>query len=274
MRVALYGLGHMGRHHARHLQAHELVVVDPPRGLTPPADDVDAAIVAVPTALHAEVAMPLLARGLPVLVEKPLAATVEEARALAGWPNLVVGHIERFNPAVDGLRGVDLRFVQGERLSAWGGGRGMDVDVLLDLMVHDLDLFLHLVGGEVTEVRANGLVVASGRVDLAQARVQTTDGRVGTFTASRVSRQPGRRWRAFAPGRYWSLDLGARQGVEVTWDGEGLREAPVAVPEADPLGRQLDAFLRFARGEAPAAVSGAEGLRAVELATRIREQIG
>lgn len=274
MRVALYGLGHMGRHHARHLAGHEVVVIDPPLGHCPSLDGVEAAVVAVPTALHAEVALPLLARGLPVLVEKPLAATLAEAEALAAWPNLVVGHVERFNPVLDGLRGTDLRFVQGERLAAWGAGRGTDVDVLLDLMVHDLDLFLHLCGGEVSEVRANGIAVATGRLDLAQARLETADGRVGTFTASRVSRQAARRWRAFAPGRYWSLDLGARAGIELTWDGEALREAPVSVPAEDALRRELDAFFAFARGEARAAVSGADGLRAVALALRIREQIG
>lgn len=274
MRIALYGLGHMGRHHARHLAGHELVVVDPPLGLHGDVAGVDAAVVAVPTRLHAEVALPLLARGVPVLVEKPLAATVAEARALAAHPSLFVGHVERFNPALRALDGAEVRFVQAERLSAWGAGRGTDVDVLLDLMIHDLDLFLQQGAAEVREVRANGIAVATGAIDIAQARVETADGRVGTFTASRVSREASRRWRAFAPGRYWSLDLGRKAAVAVTWDGAGLVETPVAVAPRDALGDQLAAFLAFARGEAPPAVSGVEALRALELAVRVREAIG
>ncbi len=279
MRVALFGYGSMGKHHARHLAASEgpgngvdLVVIDPALGLTGDTAAIDAAVICTPTLHHAEVALPLLARGVPCLVEKPLAATLEEARALAAFPHLMVGHIERFNPAISVLRGVEVRFVQAERLSKWAA-RARDVDVILDLMIHDLDLFCHLVPGEIVDVRANGLAVTTGSLDLAQARVETADGRVGTFTASRVSRQASRRFRAFAADSYWSLDLGERQVTQVRWGDGQLSDEPVPVPVADPLAAELAAFLSAVRGETPFAVPGSEGVRALELAGRVRSAI-
>jgi len=271
MRVALFGAGAMGRHHARHLAALgvDLVVVDPAQGHHAEPQGLDAAVVAVPTARHAEVALPLLAAGIPCLVEKPLAGRLDEAEALARYPHLAVGHVERFNPVLQVLRGRSLRFVQAERLAAFTP-RATDVDVVLDLMIHDLDLFLHLAGpAEVVDVRANGVAVATGSLDLAQARVELADGRVGTFTASRVSRKRARWFRAFAEGAYWSLDLDARQGAEVTW-AEGLVETPLVVPQVDPLGAELEAFLAAVRGEGPFHPSGADGLRAQRLAEQVR----
>jgi predicted dehydrogenase len=270
VRVALFGLGAMGRHHARHLEALgvDLVVVDPALGLGP-AGNVDAAVIAVPTPLHAEVALPLLERGVPCLVEKPLAGTVADAEALACFPHLAVGHVERFNPALAALAGEDIRFVQAERLAAFTP-RGTDVDVVFDLMIHDLDLFLHLAGDEVSDVRANGVAVATGALDLVQARVETRSGRVATFTASRVSRKKARWFRAFAPGAYWSLDLAARAGVRVVWGQGGLEETPVPVADVDPLRAELEAFLSAVRGEAPFRPDGREALAAVRLADRIR----
>jgi predicted dehydrogenase len=272
VRIALFGYGHMGRLHARHLADHDLVVVDPALGLEGSLAGIDAAVIATPTAAHAEVALPLLARGVPCLVEKPLAATLEEARALAASPICMVGHVERFNPAFGVLAGMDARFVQAERLSRWAA-RGIDVDVILDLMIHDLDLFCHLVPDDIVEVRANGLAVATDRFDLASARLETVGGRVGTFTASRLSRQAARRLRVFAAGGYWSLDLRERQAARVRWEEGNLVEERVAVPEQDALGAELAAFLAGARGDAPFPVPAADGLRALALALRIREAI-
>ncbi len=271
LKVALHGVGAMGRHHARHLEALgvALVCVDAAQGHHGDPTGVDAAVIAVPTAAHVAVALPYLDRGIPCLVEKPLAASVADAARLAAYPHLAVGHVERFNPTLRALDGVDIRFLQTERLAAYSA-RGTDVDVILDLMIHDLDLFLHLVGDDLVDVRANGIAVATGGVDLAQARVETRDGRVGTFTASRVSRKKARVLRAFTDGAYWSLDLGARLGARVTWGAEGLEEAPIVVPAADPLQAELAAFLAAVRGEGPFVASGASALAAVQLALRIQ----
>lgn len=276
MRVVLYGLGRMGAHHARHLAGHDLVVIDPARGLTPDPGVPDAVVVATPTPTHAEVALPWLRRGVPCLVEKPLADDRATALALAAHPGLMVGHVERFNPAFRLLQGVDARFVQAERLAAWAGGavRGADVDVILDLMIHDLDLFLALASDDpVVDVRANGTALATDRVDIAHARVELASGRTGTFTASRVSRAPSRRFRVFAPGEYWSLDLGQKQAVRVAGGAGGLAEVPVEVPAADALGAEIAAFLAFARGEGANAVPGEAGAAAVDLAIRVRDAI-
>ncbi|MDP2305347.1 MAG: Gfo/Idh/MocA family oxidoreductase [Pseudomonadota bacterium] len=272
MRVALYGHGHMGRLYARHLAGHDLVVVDPALGLHGDIDGIDAAVIATPTATHAAVALPLLERGIPCLVEKPLAATLHEARALAGHPHLMVGHIERFNPAYCAIAGVDARFVVAERVGRFTP-RGTDVDVILDLMIHDLDLFLHLSGEDVVEVRANGVAVATDGFDLAQARVETVSGRVGTFTASRLARQPARKLRVFATGEYWSVDLRERQVTRVVYEAGELVQVQVPLPVQDALGAEVGAFLAAVRGERPYPVSGVDGLRALELAWRIREAI-
>lgn len=280
LRVALFGHGHMGRLHAQKVLgmgaggAREVVlfIVDPAQGLSAVPADIDAAIIASPTSTHAAVALPLLARGIPCLIEKPLAATLEEARALAEHTHVMVGHVERFNPAYGVLAGVDARFVQAERVGRFTA-RGTDVDVILDLMIHDLDLFLHLTGEDVTEVRANGVAVATGRYDLAQARVETASGRVGTFTASRLARQPARKLRVFGAGEYWSIDLRERQAARVGWGAGDLEEQRVVVPEQDALAAEIGAFFAAVRGDAPYAVTGRDGLRALELAGRIQAAI-
>jgi predicted dehydrogenase len=280
LRVALFGHGHMGRLHAQKVLgmgaggAREVVlfIVDPAQGLSAVPADIDAAIIASPTSTHAAVALPLLARGIPCLIEKPLAATLEEARSLAEYGHVMVGHVERFNPAYGVLAGVDARFVQAERVGRFTA-RGTDVDVILDLMIHDLDLFLHLTGEDVTEVRANGVAVATGRYDLAQARVETASGRVGTFTASRLARQPARKLRVFGAGEYWSIDLRERQAARVGWGAGDLEEQRVVVPEQDALAAEIGAFFAAVRGDAPYAVTGRDGLRALELAGRIQAAI-
>ncbi len=268
MRVALYGLGRMGSHHARHLRelGHDLHVVDPAQGLTQPPARPDAVVVASPTQTHAAVALPWLERGVPVLVEKPASATLAEAAALAAFPHCYVGHIERFNPAFRALGDRGARFVQAERLAPWAD-RGIDVDVVLDLMVHDLDLFVALCPSPVREVRANGLSLVSGRIDIVHARVELEDGAVGIFTASRVSRRAARTLRVFAPEGYWSADLKAATLVHVAPD---LGEAVVPVVPGDALRAELEAFLAAASGHGRFPVSAAAALPVLELAERIR----
>jgi predicted dehydrogenase len=249
----------------------DIVVVDPAQGLDGDLSGIDAAIVATPTSTHARVALPLLERGVPCLVEKPLASTLDEARALAVHPHLSVGHVERFNPVFSVVRGAP-RFVQAERVGRWTP-RGADVDVVLDLMIHDLDLFLHFAGEDVRDVRANGVAVATGGFDLAHARVETVGGRVGTFTASRLARQAARRWRLFTDDGYWSLDLKDRAAARVAWAGGGVAEVREGVPDRDPLGSEVAAFVAAVRGDAPFRVPGSDGLRALELAEAVRAAI-
>jgi predicted dehydrogenase len=268
MRVALYGRGRMGGHHARHLEAlgHDVLVVDPGLGFHAAPDAVDAVVVATPTLAHVEVALPWLERGVPVLVEKPVAADLPEAERLAAFPHCGVGHVERFNPAFVALGNPGARFVQAERLAPWTD-RGIDVDVVLDLMVHDLDLFLALCPAPVREVRANGLSLVSGRTDIVHARVELEDGAVGLFTASRVSRRAARTLRVFAPGGYWSADLRAGTLVHVAAD---LAETVVPVEPNDALRSELVAFLAAASGGPAFPVTAARVLPVMALADRIR----
>lgn len=271
----LLGHGHMGRHHARHLRARgdvDLQIVDPPLGLSGPVDPgADFVVVAAPTSLHAELALPLLEAGIPCLVEKPLAASLEEARALAVHPHLSVGFVERFSPALVPVANVRPRFVQAERLSPFRP-RGTDVDVLADLMVHDLDLAGAFLGAGIHEVRASGVGVVSGKVDIAQARLELGAG-VAVLSASRVSQRPVRTLRLVEEGVYWSVDLQALTVHRVRW-GEGTLDAePVEVPPGDALARELDAFIRAVRGGGPFPASGAEGLRAMTLVEAVRAEL-
>ncbi len=282
-RIGLIGVGRMGRNYARIFADHpdiRLDPVDPPLGLEAlHRSNWDGAIIAAPTRLHHALAAPLLDAGLPVLIEKPLAATLDEGATLACHAACFVGHVERFNPATVAIP-ARPRFVQAERIAVWVD-RGIDVDVVLDLMVHDLDLFLHRCPGDpVVDVRANGVRVATADIDLAQARVELASGAVGTFTASRVSRRQSRTWRAFdADGTYTSVDFGARQALRVTWerggDAPGPREAAIDLPVHNALEQQVLAFVDVIRGGSSDRLATAtQGLAALELAWRIREAIG
>ena len=272
LRGLLFGHGHMGRLHARKLALRgdvELLIVDPAQGRPAPAHlKADFAIVASPTSTHLSVALPLLEAGIPTLVEKPLASTAEEAARLAPFPHLMVGHIERFNPALDPVRHVRPAFLQAERLAPFPA-RGADVDVLADLMVHDLDLLGLLLPGPVGDLRAVGVGVLTGGVDIAQVRIEKGAG-VATLTASRVSREPVRTLRLIEPGLYWSVDLHGRSVTAVRWGEGALSGEPVAVPAGDALERELDAFLAAVRGEGPWRCTGQEGLAAIALVEQVR----
>lgn len=268
MQIALYGLGRMGKHHRRHLLAlgHTVQVVDPTLGFHDVPTSVDAVVVATPTRTHLDVALPWLERGVPVLVEKPLAATVAEAEILAGYPHCAVAHIERFNPAFQALADANARFAQAERLAP-PADRGVDVDVVLDLMIHDLDLFHALTRSPLREVRANGLSVRSGQVDIVHARVETEGGHVGVFVASRVSRKTTRSLRVFTPDGYWSADLLESTVVRIDSD---LSEHLVPVAPHDALAFELTAFLASISGGPPFRVSGQDGLAALRMAEAVR----
>jgi predicted dehydrogenase len=245
------------------------------------AGEIEAAVVAAPTVAHADMGCSLLDRGLHVLIEKPLAASLEEADRLlaaAGDRVLAVGHVEFFNPAVQALLSVGTapRFVEIQRLGVFSP-RSLDVDVILDLMIHDLQILHALDASPVAEVRATGIAVLSHRIDIANVRVELASGCVANLTASRVSSERARKLRAFLPNRYYSLDYQAQEikGYRLEGHRGERRILPDDLPveRAEPLKRELEAFLAACRGEDAPRVDGAQGRRALETALAVVEAI-
>ena len=303
LRVAVIGVGHLGQHHARlfaEMPDVELVgVVDTRTGRAEEiagkcgtrafsnADDVrsmvDAVTVAVPTQAHVDVAMPFVTQGTAVLVEKPLASSLADAdRLIAAAAQrgsvLAAGHTERFNPAVTAAwPGIsDPRFIEVHRLGVFPE-RSLDIDVIFDLMIHDLDLLLALVRSEVVSIEAVGVHVLTPRTDIANARLRFASGCIANLTASRISRERVRKARFFQPDAYISIDF-ALQEVEVyrTLPAEGrprIEGGKMDVPKDEPLRRELADFVDAARtGRAPG-VTAEAGRAALALATRIAEQM-
>ena len=299
IRVAVVGVGDFGRNHVRvyrELDDAELVgIVDtnPERArhvaaefstavltdLDALAGRVDAASVAVPTVEHAQVGCRLLERGIDVLVEKPMAATLAEADELiaAARKNgriLQVGHLERFNPAVMAVEKVISRplFFEVHRLGVFSP-RSLDIDVVYDVMIHDLDILLALVGAPVVELKAVGIPVLSDKVDIAHARIEFETGAVANITASRISTERVRKMRFFQQHEYISLDytrqdvlrVRVRQsGPEPQFDFEKLPTQP-----EEPLRAELRVFLSAVRTRETPRVDGDAGRRALELADRV-----
>lgn len=310
LRVGVIGTGALGFHHARLLRRTEgtefagIYDIDPARAaqvareleitahptIDALLDRVDAVSIAVPTPVHTEVGLAVLSRGIAALIEKPLADSVEGAEQLvhqarATGAVLAVGHVERFNRAVRAampyLEGP--RFLQTERLAPFQP-RGTDVAVILDLMIHDLDLILELVGSDVREVRATGMSVLTPHIDIANARVEFANGAVALVTASRISRDRTRRMRVFQPTGYFSLDLAKGDGLfhrlRPGWQSMGaakieeiVETIPLEAPEAEPLKLELESFLHAVRGEGEVVVSGAAGAQALALAWRVADAI-
>lgn len=291
----------MGRNHVRLLAAlpgAELVGVYDPRAEAAESaarehgarvfdrvDDlaagIEAAVVAVPTESHAPLGCDLLDRGLHVLIEKPLAPDLRDAdRLLAAADGrvLAVGHVEFFNPAVQALLSVGIppRFVEVQRLGVFSP-RSLDVDVILDLMIHDLQILHALDPSPVAEVRATGIAVLSHRIDIANVRIELASGCVANLTASRVSSERVRKLRTFLPSRYYSLDYQAQEirGYRLEGDGGERRIVPddLAVEKAEPLKRELESFVAACRGESVPIVSGAQARRALETALAVVEAI-
>ncbi len=304
LRVAVIGVGHLGRHHARILSALDgarlVAVVDtlPERaaevaaatGTRALADirdlhgEVDAVTVAVPTELHREIALPLLEQGIAVLVEKPMARSVAEAddliaAARASGATLAVGHTERYNPAVAAVLPLvtSPRFIEVHRLGVFPD-RSLDIDVVFDLMIHDLDIILALVGSDVESIEAVGVPVLTSKFDIANARLKFASGCIANVTASRISRERVRKIRFFQPDAYISIDyaaqevegwrLVAREGARPAIEGGSL-----PVERDEPLRRELADFLRAARTKTAPLVDGEAGRRALALATRIAEKM-
>jgi predicted dehydrogenase len=310
LRVGVVGTGALGFHHARLLRRMEgaeftgIYDVNPTRAaqvaeeldtvayptLDALLDGVQAVSIAVPTSVHTEVGLAVLERGIPALIEKPLADSLEGAQRLvtqAAQSGLVlqVGHVERFNRAVRAaLPYLDSpSFLQTERLAPFQP-RGTDVAVILDLMIHDLDLILELVRAEVKEVRATGIPVLTPHVDIANARVEFANGAVALVTASRISRERTRKLRIFQHTGYFSLDLAKGSGhfyrLKPGWQGLGAQRIEdivdhisLTAPEAEPLRLELESFLQAVRGESDVVVSGAAGAQALALAWRVAEAV-
>jgi len=309
VRVGVVGVGSLGFHHARILkQSRETRLVgicdlDAQRAaevasqLETPAfgdlsellDQVDAVTIVVPTSSHFEVGMMALDHGCDLLIEKPITPTTAEAdelirRAAERDRIIQVGHIERFNAAVRACEPYleSPLFVESHRLAPFVR-RGTDVPVVLDLMIHDIDLILSLVSGAVAEVRAVGIPVLSGSVDIANARLQFDGGAVANITASRVSVRRQRKIRFFQPSGYVSLDLGngtgefyRRKGTtagEATELSDLVEHIPLRGDGEEPLKLELQTFIRAVRREEPVAVSAQDGRTALAVALDIVEHI-
>lgn len=243
-------------------------------------DNVDAAVVAVPTSLHADVGCELLAAGIDVLVEKPIAADLASARRLVDTAAeyeriLQVGHLERFNPAVTALKKITTipLFFEVHRLSLFSP-RSLDVDVVLDLMIHDLDIVLDLAGAAPEEIRAAGISILSDKVDIANVRLAFPGGCVANLTASRVSTERVRKLRLFQPHQYISLDYQKQEAVVFTVSGnQQIGFQPLTVVKEEPLRLEIESFLEAVANRTPAVVSGKDGLRALEVALAIVDKI-
>ena len=297
--VAVIGVGEHGQSHGRHLkevEGAELVGlydaraercrqvatelgVRAFRGLQEALDSVRAVSVVIPTTDHAAVALEAFDRGVDVLLEKPITRTVEEAddliqRAQAQGRILQVGHVERFNPGVVAAKAVTRNplFFEIHRLGVFSA-RSLDVDVVFDLMIHDLDLILWMVDAPVSDVRAVGLPVLSDKVDIANARVEFENGTVANLTASRASTEKVRKFRYFQPHEYISIDFSRRDALVINVDRSdsnpqmGFRK--LETKPAEPLRAELEAFVDCVRTRRAPLVGGREGREALALAERV-----
>jgi predicted dehydrogenase len=304
MKAAVIGVGHLGKHHARILSSLPGVslagVVDINRERAAQIASqyhtqafqtvgdigkLDLVVIAVPTVSHAAIALPLIESGVHTLVEKPVAQTVSEADSLIAAAKrtgvvLAVGHTERFNPAVAAARPhiKDPRFIEVHRLGT-SPERSLDIDVVLDLMIHDLDLILSIVRSEVESVEAVGVPVLTPRVDIANARLRFKNGCIANLTASRISRDAVRKIRFFQRDAYLSIDTAARD-VEM-WSvvpqpggAPKIGGGKLAVNGDEPLKGELEDFVAAVRERRRPAVSGEEGRAALALAIRIVELMG
>ncbi len=303
VRVGVVGVGALGQHHARvyaSLPGAELAGVadtapgraaqiaanlgtDAYTGYADLFGKVDAVSIATPTTTHAPIGEEFLKRGVHVLVEKPVAHTLEDAdrliaAAAANGRVLQVGHLERFNPAVQRLREIvhRPRFFEAHRMGLFSP-RSLDIDVILDLMIHDLDIICLLVPSPVTSVHAVGIAILTNRIDIANARLHFEDGCVANVTASRVSMEKVRKLRLFQKREYLSLDY-TRQDIalfRLDHKAPGMPEivSRKLTPEKqEPLKLELESFLQAVRAEGPVECTGAEGRKALGLALEVLGQ--
>ena len=295
MRVAVIGVGHLGRHHARILStldgAELVAVVDTlpgraaqiaagtgARALTDYREivgHVDAVTIAVPTEQHREVALPFLATGTAVLVEKPMARSLAEAdellaAALASGATLAVGHTERYNPAVAAVMPLvtSPRFIEVHRLGVFPE-RSLDIDVVFDLMIHDLDVILSLVRSDVVAIEAVGVPVLTPKYDIANARLRFDSGCIANVTASRISFEKVRKIRVFQSNAYLSLDYQNQEGMIYRKDGGRIVREKLPLEKDEPLKLELASFLECVRASRQPLVPGEHGRQALRVASEI-----
>ena len=299
IRVGVVGVGHHGRQHVRicrELPGVVLAAVVDASSETarevakewnaPPFTDyweiiphVDAVSVATPTITHHEIARYFLSHGKDVFLEKPMASSVEEAEDLIRLANekqkvLQIGHVERFNPAIKALAGLlkEPRFIECHRLSRYNP-RGCDVGVVLDLMIHDIDIILTLVNDEIKSISAVGVNVLSDSEDIANARIEFRRGCIANVTASRVSADNMRKIRVFQRDAYISLDYVKQAGLIYRKADGGITSAPVPTERAEPLKLELESFFDSIRTGSRPAVSAEQGKLALEIAMEITREI-
>jgi predicted dehydrogenase len=297
-RIAVIGAGSFGKNHVRvvreNARAELSYVVDADTiraaehaGGTPITADyrdiigkVDAAIVAVPTLKHAEIGCALMEAGIDVLVEKPIAPTVEQADRLVETAErhgriLQVGHLERFNPAVIALERMSTvpLFFEIHRMSVFTL-RSLDVDVVLDLMIHDLDIVLALAEAPLKEIRAAGISVLSPKVDIANVRLEFEDGCIANLTASRVSTEKVRKLRLFQPRQYISVDYAKQAAAAFTVGGpEGIGFEQIPIQAGEPLKLQFDAFIDSVESRTSPKLNGLTARKTLEIALAVIDKI-
>jgi predicted dehydrogenase len=299
-RIAVVGAGAFGRnhlrviHHSEHASLAGVLEMDTARAteaaktygcptfasLEQLAESADAAVVATPTLTHSQIGCRLMELGLDVLVEKPMAQDVPSAQALLEMAQrtgriLQVGHLERFNPAVMALSSIVTTplFFEIHRLSEFTP-RCLDVDVVLDLMIHDIDVVLSLTGQVPEEIRAAGISILSPKVDIANVRLQFPGGCVANLTASRVSTERVRKLRMFQPHEYISLDYSRKDAVRFRVKPPmAIDFAPLPVSKDEPLRLELEAFFASVVSRQTPVVTGEQGLAALEVAASILDKI-
>jgi predicted dehydrogenase len=299
LRVGVVGVGHIGKNHARLYDKTDTAdftaiydidaataekiaqqyQVRATNSLEEFSELIDAASVATPTNSHFAIAQPLLEKGKHLLIEKPIAEDTAEASQLAELAKqrqlvLQVGHVERFNPVLSALeaRLTHPRFIEAHRLSPFPN-RSTDIGVVLDLMIHDLEIILHLVRSPVQTIDAVGVPVLSRREDIANARLRFENGCVANITSSRISPERMRKIRVFQEDAYLSLDYQNQTGEIYRKVGGGIERAEVEIEKEEPLRRQLLSFIECARAGLQPKVSGFEATAALELAVEITKRI-
>ena len=298
-RIGVAGTGYLGRLHARVLTEMPEVEV---AGFVEPKDataaevsqtlglrrfdsvaalakEIDCAVVATPTSAHFAVARELVEAGCDVMVEKPITANADEARQLIDFAAargriLQVGHVERYNPAIVAVAPLlaETRYIVAERLGVFVP-RSLDVDVLLDLMIHDLNLVLSLMHQPVVDVRAVGIPVLTEKVDITNVRLEMANGAVANLTASRVSQDRVRKVRFFGSDSYISVDTKEQEVHGFRLSGRAVEPIDIPVEKKEPLRAELEGFVHCVVTRTPPLVTGQDGLEAVELAHRVAAAI-
>ena len=298
-KIGVIGTGYLGRLHARILtEMPEVQMV----GFVEPDDkvaeevggslkltryesaaalakDVECAVVATPTVTHFHVASQLLEAGCDVLIEKPITATAADGERLVEIAEskkriIQVGHVERYNPAIVAIAPMirNIRYIEAERLGVFVG-RSLDIDVLLDLMIHDLNLVLSLTGTGVREVRAVGVPVLTDKVDITNVRLELDNGAVANLTASRVSQDRVRKVRFFSSESYISVDTKEQEVKGYRLVNRAIQPIEVNVEKKEPLRAELEAFAACVRSRTRPLVDGRDGVAAVSLAARVAAAI-